>query len=127
MSAETNQKYAELASDERITKTAAALKENNLNVTIVETAAEAKVKALELLPEGSEVFTLQSDTLHKLGLMEAIDDSGKYKSIRSQLNKLDRAKDADEMRKLGSAPDYAIGSVHAITEDGHAFIGSFSG
>jgi len=119
--------YAELASKERIDKTIAALKENGMNAVVVETAAEAKTKALELLPEGSEVFTVQSETLHKTGLYEAIDDSGKYKSVRNELNKLDRAKDGDKMRKLGSAPDYVIGSVHAITEDGHAFIGSFSG
>jgi hypothetical protein len=32
-----------------------------------------------------------------------------------------------EIRKLGAAPDYAAGSVHAVTEDGHVLIASNTG
>ena len=31
------------------------------------------------------------------------------------------------MRKLGAAPDFAVGSVHAVTEDGHLLIASNTG
>jgi hypothetical protein len=31
------------------------------------------------------------------------------------------------MRKLGAAPDYIIGSAHAITDDGEIIVGSGSG
>ncbi len=31
------------------------------------------------------------------------------------------------MRKLGAAPDYIIGSAHAITDDGQIVVGSGSG
>lgn len=127
MSATSNKKYAQLASDIQIDKTRAALKTNGFNVTVVDNGKAAYDKALDLLPEGSEVFTLQSDTLHKTGLWGEIDGSGKYKSVRKQLDGMNRVKDGGRMRKLGSAPDFAIGSVHAITEDGHVYIASNSG
>jgi hypothetical protein len=31
------------------------------------------------------------------------------------------------MRKLGAAPDYILGSAHAITDDGQVVVGSGSG
>jgi hypothetical protein len=31
------------------------------------------------------------------------------------------------MRKLGAAPDYIVGSAHAVTDDGEIIIGSGSG
>jgi hypothetical protein len=31
------------------------------------------------------------------------------------------------MQKLGAAPDYAIGSVQAVSEDGHIFVASNTG
>jgi acyl-CoA hydrolase len=41
--------------------------------------------------------------------------------------KLDRVTQRREMSKLASAPDYILGSVHAVTEDGHLVIGSGTG
>ena len=40
---------------------------------------------------------------------------------------MDRETQGREMRKLGSAPDYVVGSVHAVTEEGALLIASFSG
>jgi len=40
---------------------------------------------------------------------------------------LDRATQGSEIRKLGGAPDFAAGSIHAVTEDGHVLIASNTG
>jgi len=32
-----------------------------------------------------------------------------------------------EMRRLGASPDYTLGSVHAVTEQGEVFVASASG
>ena len=41
--------------------------------------------------------------------------------------KMDRATQGTEMQKLGAAPEWAIGSVHAVSEDGHIFVASATG
>jgi hypothetical protein len=40
---------------------------------------------------------------------------------------MNRETQGREIRKLGGAPDYAGGSVHAVTEDGHVLIASNTG
>ncbi len=40
---------------------------------------------------------------------------------------MDRNTQAKEMAKLGAAPEYVLGSVHAVTEYGHLFIASNTG
>ena len=40
---------------------------------------------------------------------------------------MDRTTQARERAKLGATPDLAIGSVHAVTEDGHVLIASNTG
>jgi len=119
--------YSQLASNETIQKTKAALEKNGYKVIVAENAAEAKAKALELVPKGAEVFALSSETLKTIGVTGEIDESGNYKSVRGELNKLDKTTQAKEMRMLGAAPDYALGSVHAVTEDGKVLIASNTG
>ena len=82
---------------------------------------------LAAVPEGAEVHIALSETLSELGVTETIDESGRYDSIRAKLSTLDRATQGREMRKLGAAPDYIIGSAHAITDDGQIVVGSGSG
>jgi hypothetical protein len=65
--------------------------------------------------------------MRELGITAEIDESGRYESIRSRLNALDRSTQAREMRKLGAAPDYIVGSAHAVTDDGEIIVGSGSG
>jgi hypothetical protein len=43
------------------------------------------------------------------------------------LGSLDRETQGREMRKLGAAPDYIVGSAHAVTDDGEIVVGSGSG
>jgi hypothetical protein len=119
--------FNQLATQESIEKTKAAMETNGFSVIVAKDGAEAKEKVLELVPKGAEVFALSSETLKQTGITKEIDESGNYSSIRAKLNSLDRQKDAVEMRKLGAAPDYAIGSAHAVTEDGKILIASNTG
>ena len=122
-----NDKYTTLATSSVIDATIAALKKNNISAMVVDTEEEAITQATSLIPEGSEVMTATSKTLEKLGLDTLFNDSGKYNSIKSQLKKLNREHDGLKMQKLGAAPEYVIGSVHAVTKDGKIVIASGSG
>ena len=70
---------------------------------------------------------MSSETLRTSGIADLINESGKFDSVKNKLNKLNREKDFKEMQKLGGTPDYVIGSVHAVTSEGHVFIASNTG
>jgi L-lactate utilization protein LutC len=122
-----NRKFAQPASDEQIERTAKALEANNIRTLVAENAEEAKRLFFELITEGSEVFLGASVTLETLGIKDEIDKSGKYDALRPKLFAMNRETQGREIRKLGSAPDYAAGSVHAVTEDGQVLIASNTG
>ncbi|HSX31680.1 MAG TPA: LUD domain-containing protein [Candidatus Saccharimonadales bacterium] len=120
--------YDTIASDEIIEKTQIALEANGMKVTIAQDRAAATAAVLDLLPKGAEVLTSTSKTLEALELTKIIDESGDYDAVRPKLNAMwgDPTKKR-EQRKLGAAPDYVLGSVHAITQDGVVFIVSNTG
>lgn len=118
--------YTTIPSDDTIQTTADNLIANGITTFIVNTSDEAKQKVAELIPKQSEVFTMTSETLLRTGIAEMI-NTGQYDSVRNQLNAMDGATQGREMRKLGAAPDFALGSVHAISQNGRLFIASNSG
>ncbi|MBI4426544.1 MAG: LUD domain-containing protein [Candidatus Kerfeldbacteria bacterium] len=122
-----NARFAKLADDVSLEKTVAALEAHGMTAMVVENGHAAKQKVLELILEGAEVFTMSSETLAQIGLAAAVNESGKYDSVRKKLMAMDIKTQGAEMRKLGAAPDYAVGSVQAVTEDGHVFIASNTG
>lgn len=122
-----NKKYNTLASDKTIDATIANLKTNGINAVVVSSKEDAKKEIYKLIPEGAEVMTATSTTLDQMGLTDEINDSGKFNSIKSQLMKLNRDKDQLKMQQLGAAPEYVIGSVHAVTTDGKVIIVSNTG
>ncbi len=119
--------FGELAGDEQIEHTLQALQANGIEALVAENAEEARRMFFERLPEGAEVFLGASVTLETLGIKDEIDSSGRYESLRPKIWAMDRATQAREIRKLGAAPDYAAGSVHAVTEDGQVLIASNTG
>lgn len=120
--------FAKIADNDTIATTQKALESHGFKVFVVETLADAKQKALELIPEGSEVFTATSDTLDKAGLREIFNDSGKYKSVRHEISDaVERNASEIEKRRIGSAAEYSIGSVNALTADGQAILATASG
>lgn len=119
--------FSQLANEISLKAAAASLQANGFQVIVAESGTEAKAEVLKLIPEGKEVLTATSKTLDALGITSQINDSGKYSSVKNKLTKMDRATQNLEMQKLGSAPEYVIGSVHAVTENGKALIASNSG
>ena len=115
------------ASRERLERARDALNRHNIATEIVPDRAAAKEAVLALVPEGAEVHTGLSETLRELGITAEIENSGRFRAIRPQLNRMDRETQKREMAKLATAPDYMLGSVHAITEDGSLMIASGSG
>lgn len=116
-----------LATDQVIAATKAALEANGMAVEVVNSAAAAKAKVLEILPKGAEVMNMTSETLQEIGVAEVIMNSGDYDSVKAKLMNMDRQTQGAEMQKLGAAADWSIGSVHALTQDGHAIIASQTG
>jgi YkgG family uncharacterized protein len=122
-----NQEFANLASDEQIERTVKALEANGIHAVVAENGEEARRIFFDLIPEGAEVFLGASVTLETLGIKDEIDKSGRYDSIRPKMFAMDRATQGREIRKLGGTPDYAAGSVHAVTEAGQVLIASNTG
>lgn len=116
-----------LASDDSLTKTIDALKQNGTDAIVVDNAEDAKKKVLELIPKNSEVMTMTSMTLETTGIANALNESGEYDSVKNKLSKFDRSKNQREMQQIGAAPEWAVGSVHAATEDGKLIIASMTG
>jgi len=72
-------------------------------------------------------MTNTSVTLQETGIVGAIDGGGPYKSARNAMMALDFATQLQEMKAVAGQPDFALGSVHAVTRDGALFIASASG
>lgn len=120
-------KWSKIASKESINIAIETLKANGIEAKFVETGEDAKKEVLSMIPAGAEVINMTSVTLDTIGIPSEINESGNYNSVRNKLNSLDRATQSSEMQKLGAAPEYTVGSVHAVTEDGHVLIASNSG
>ena len=121
------EEFAKLAINERIERTSKALEANGIQTLVAEDRAQAKRLFFELIPEGSEVFLGASVTLEQLGIAAEIDQSGRFDAVRPKMYAMNRETQGREIRKLTAAPDFAAGSVHAVTEDGHVLIASATG
>lgn len=122
-----NWDFARLASDEQIERTAKALEENGIRALVAENGEEAETMVFDLLPEGAEVFTASSQTLEQLGIPAELERSEQFNLVRDQLKKMDKKTQNREMEELGATPEYIIGSVHAVTEDGQVLVASNTG
>ncbi len=119
--------FAELASDEQIAKAAAALERNGIRSLLAATGADARGLVESLLEDAAEVYNNTSQTLEAIGVADDIERSGRYQPLRLRLYRMDREMQRREMRALAASPDYIVGSVHALTEDGSLLIASASG
>jgi hypothetical protein len=111
----------------RVSRAAAGLEANGINVVRVANVAEAKGIVLGLIPDGSQVYHGASQSLDVSGITDEIDKSGRYEALRPRTFSMDRQTQADEIRRLSSAPDVMLGSVHAVTETGSLVAASMSG
>ena len=108
--------------------TVVALEEHGFNAEVVGDLDAERQAVLARIPAGSSVMTNTSVTLTETGIADAINDgAGRWESARNKMFALDFATQAQQMKAIGGQPDYALGSVHAITADGTLVIASASG
>lgn len=126
-SSEARSEFSRLASREQISAVAVALEDNGISAKVVDSGAEAREAVQSALPVGSEVYNNTSRTLEIIGVAEDIERSGLYQPLRPRLYQMDREMQGREMRQLAAAPDWVVGSVHAVTQEGSLLIASASG
>ena len=120
-------RFTALPDDQALAATVVALEEHGISVEVVDDFDAARQAILARIPEGSSVMTNTSVTLQETGIADAINEGGRYESARNKMFALDFATQVQEMKAIGGQPDYALGSVHAITRDGTLVIASASG
>lgn len=122
-----NPRYAIVAPDGAIERTARALEQHGMHAIVVEDAAQARDRVLKLIPHGAHVYTTTSRTLEQTGISAALNDSENYRSIRKIVFGMNRETEMREIRKLQSTHDFVVGSVHAVTEKGEVLVASGGG
>ncbi len=126
-SEEARAEFSRLASGQQIRSVANALERSGITASVVDSGEEARRVVRSLLPVGAEVYNNTSRTLEVIGVAEDIERSGLYQPLRPRLYQMDREMQGREMRQLSAAPDWVVGSVHAVTERGSLLIASASG
>jgi len=120
-------RFTALPDDQTLAATMVALEEHGFSVEVVDDLGAARAAVLARIPEGSAVMTNTSVTLDETGIADAVNDGGPYESVRNKMMALDFATQLQEMKAIAGQPDYALGSVHAVTRDGTLVIASASG
>jgi acyl-CoA hydrolase len=123
----TPDRFTTLPDEQTLASAVTALEEHGFSVEIVDDLDAARQAVLARIPDGSSVMTNTSVTLQETGIADAINDGERYDSARNRMFALDFATQAQQMKAIGGQPDYALGSVHAVTHDGTLVIASASG
>ena len=124
---EAQAEFVTAAPEATLQRVAEALRARNFDVVVVEDGAAARAVVLERLPKGAEVHSGKSKTLQDAGILDAVHDVTQYDALRPKMLKMDRATQGREIRKLVGAPDFMLGSVNALTEDGMLVAASATG
>jgi hypothetical protein len=120
-------RFTTLPREETLAATIVALEEHGFSVEVVDDLDAARDAVLARIPEGSVVMTNTSVTLQETGIAAAVDEGGRYESARNKMMALDFATQLQEMKAIAGQPDFALGSVHAVTRDGTLVVASASG
>jgi acyl-CoA hydrolase len=124
---DASDRFTVLPGAQELAATVVALEEHGFSVEVVDGPDEARTAVLARIPAGSSVMTNTSVTLQETGIADVINDGGPYESARNKMFALDFETQAQQMKAIGGQPDYALGSVHAVTRDGTLVIASASG
>jgi len=115
-----------LPDEQTVAATVSALESHGFSVEVVDDLTAARKTVLSRIPHGARVWKNTSITLDESGISAEVDaPGGPYESVRLQMTAQNYA--SRQMKEIAAAPDYALGSVHAITQDGELLIGSASG
>jgi L-lactate utilization protein LutB len=120
--------YTQIASQETIDATAAALKERGVEAIVVATKEEALAKIKELIPQGASVMNGASKTLEAVGFIEYLKSGAHgWNNLHAAIvAETDKAKQG-ALRKQAALSDFYLGSVHALAQTGEFVIASASG
>jgi acyl-CoA hydrolase len=124
---DASERFTALPDAQELAATVVALEEHGFSVEVVDGPDDARTAVLARIPAGSTVMTNTSVTLTETGIADAINDGGPYDSARNKMFALDFETQVQQMKAIGGQPDYALGSVHAVTHDGTLVIASASG
>src|SRR5258708_29585286 len=124
---QVSHRFTTLPGEETLQATVVALEEHGFSVEVTDDLDAARAAVLARIPVGSSVMTNTSMTLQETGIADAINNGGPYESARNKMFALDFATQAREMKAVGGHPDYALGSVHAVTPDATLLIASAAG
>ena len=124
----TPDRFTTLPDEQTLAATITALEEHGFSIEVVADLDAARQAVLARIPHGASVMTNTSVTLAETGIADAVNAEGSpYDSARNQMFALDFATQLQQMKAIGGQPDYALGSVHAVTRDGTLVIASASG
>ncbi|WP_194396282.1 LUD domain-containing protein [Microbacterium atlanticum] len=126
MTTDSKTRFTLIPDTATIDATRTALESRGFSVEVTDTLDEARHAALARIPEGASVMTHTSVTVDQAGISAAIDE-GHYGSARTALAALDWETQRDEQKAVVAKAQVALGSVHAVTEDGILMIASASG
>lgn len=120
--------YETIPSIDSIEKVAAAIRERNVEVLVVETGADALAKIKELIPAGASINDGSSTTLQEIGYVDYLKEgTHPWNNLHAAVVvEADPEKKA-ALRNASLFADYYLGSVHAIADTGEMIIASASG
>ena len=119
--------YAVPASREHLERAAEALIARGMDARVVADGAAARSEFDHLVPDGALVYNTTSRTLDEVGIAADVRGATRYAATRTHTETLDPRTQMDEFRRHVSTMDVVVGSVHAVTEDGHVVVASASG
>lgn len=99
---------------EPIQRLAAALASRGISCTYVQNGAEALAYLLDRIPPGARVMNGGSDTLERIGFLEAL-RSGSYDWLRPHVASIQDKQERIRARRQATTADWLVGGVNAIT------------
>lgn len=110
-----------------VQRTVEALRARNVETTVVDNGAAAKLQLIAMVPEGAEIFNNTSETLDAIGYTDYVTHNPRYTNLHDTMMAATDAAQQRELRRLSTVAKYFIGSVQAITEAGEVLVASSSG
>jgi len=122
------EKWKEFPSEEEIGKTIGAIKERNIEVTLVNNREEALVKVKNLIPKGVSVMTGSSTTLYQIRFMHYyLSEENGWDCLGPEIFHEEDPEREKNLKRKAEIADYFVASVNAIAETGQLVSSDASG